>query len=47
MPPAMPRLPAMAQPTHAGPKLSCVVGQAREPIYVVDEQEYIIRTLHR
>ena len=34
-----------ALPTHAEPELSCGVGEQREPIYVVDEQGYIIRTL--
>ena len=36
-----------ALPTHAPPKLLCGVGEQREPIYVVDEQGNIIRTLHR
>ena len=34
-----------APSTHAQPELSCGVGQAREPIYVVDEQGNIIRTI--
>ena len=33
--------------THAEPELSRGVGEQREPIYVVDEQGNIIRTLHR
>ena len=35
----------LARHSHAPPKLSCGVGLKREPIYVVDEQGYIIRTL--
>ena len=34
-----------ALPTYAEPELSYGVGQAREPMYVVDQQGYIIRTL--
>ena len=34
-----------APPTHAEPELSCGVGQEREPMYVVDPQGRIIRTL--
>ena len=37
----------LARHSHAPPKLSCGVGEQREPIYVVDEQGNIIRTLHR
>ena len=36
-----------APSTHAQPEFSCGVGEQREPIYVVDEQGNIIRTLHR
>ena len=36
-----------APSTHAEPELSCGVGQQREPIYVVDQQGRIIRTLQR
>ena len=34
-----------ALPTHAQPKLSCGVGEQREPMYVVDPQGCIIRTI--
>ncbi len=34
-----------APSTHAQPEFLCGVGEQREPIYVVDEQGYIIRTL--
>ena len=36
-----------ASPTHAQPEWACGVGEQREPIYVVDQQGRIIRTLHR
>ena len=36
-----------APSTHAEPEWSCGTGQQQEPIYVVDEQGNIIRTLHR
>ena len=36
-----------APSTHAEPELSCGVGQQREPIYVVDQQGNVIRTLQR
>ena len=36
-----------APSTHAQPEWSCGIGQQQEPIYVVDEQRNIIRTLHR
>ena len=36
-----------ALPTHAPPKLLCGVGEQREPIYVVDPQGRIVRTLQR
>ena len=36
-----------AAKVSAEPKLSCGAGQQQEPIYVVDEQGNIIRTLHR
>ncbi len=36
-----------AHPTHAEPEWSCGVGQQQEPIYVVDPQGHIVRTLHR
>ena len=36
-----------APSTHAGREWSCGTGEQREPIYVVDEQGNIIRTLHR
>ena len=34
-----------ARSTHAEPELSCGFGQAQEPIYVVDEQGRVVRTL--
>ncbi len=36
-----------APSTHEQPKWTCGTGQQQEPIYVVDEQGNIIRTLHR
>ena len=36
-----------APSAHAQPEFSCGTGQYQEPIYVVDEQGNIIRTLHR
>ena len=45
--PDMPSAKRTAQPTHAQPQWSCGTGQQREPIYVVDPQGNIVRTLHR
>ena len=38
---------SLAHPTHAELEWSCGVGQQQEPIYVVDPQGHIVRTLHR
>ncbi len=45
--PDIPSAKRTAQPTHAQPQWSCGTGQQREPIYVVDPQGNIVRTLHR
>ena len=36
---------SLASPTHAEPKLWCGLDGEREPIYVVDQQGRIIRTI--
>ena len=36
-----------APSTHVQPEWSCGTGQHEEPMYVVDPQGRIIRTLHR
>ena len=44
---AKPSAKRTAQPTHAQPEWTCGTGQQREPIYVVDPQGRIVRTLQR
>ena len=44
---AKPRAKIAAPPAHAKSELSCGTGQRREPIYVIDPQGNIVRTLHR
>ena len=40
-------LTGRALPERLAPKRTCGVGQQREPIYVIDPQGRIVRTLHR